>query len=151
MQPTVSQHTHPTDASCIFCKILAGAIPCHKFYEDDTVLAFLDIGPVVSGHALVIPRAHHKNVFDIPAETFARVSRRLPDLARAVTTAAGAPACHILLNNGAQAMQSVFHLHYHIIPRRDGDRFFVPWNPEKLDAAVAARLIDKIQAALTPS
>ncbi len=133
------------DPDCIFCKIVAGQIPCHKIYEDDTLVSFLDIGPLVPGHALVIPKSHYRNIFDIPPELFARISAQLPALACAVTTAVEAPACHILLNNGSQAMQSVLHLHYHIIPRKNGDRFFIPWRPGSLDTATALKLVSEIK------
>lgn len=133
------------DPDCIFCKIVAGRIPCHKIHEDDAIVSFLDSGPLVSGHALVIPKSHYQNVFDVPPELFARISAQLPALARAVTAAVEAPACHILLNNGPQAMQSVLHLHYHIIPRKNGDRFFIPWRPGSLDTATARQLVCEIK------
>ncbi len=133
------------DASCIFCRIAAGKIPCHKIYEDQLILCFLDIGPVVTGHTLVIPKQHVGNIFDMPPELGAQIARRLPGLARAVCAAVDAPACHILQNNGAQAMQSVGHAHYHILPRKSGDGFFVPWNPGQLDVPFAKSLIVRIQ------
>ncbi len=137
-----------TEPSCLFCRIASGEIPCYRVYEDDCVLAFLDIGPVVAGHVLVIPKSHYKNIFDIPAQAIAEVSARLPRLAGAVAAATGSPACHILLNSGPEAMQSVFHLHYHIIPRRDGDTFFVPWKAMRLDSRAAEPLISAIRGAL---
>lgn len=147
-QTAASPPSQLSDPSCIFCRIIGGEIPCHRVYEDDCVLALLDIGPVVAGHVLVIPKSHYKNIFDIPAQVIAEVSARLPRLARAVTAATGSPACHILINNGAEAMQSVFHLHYHIIPRQDGDTFFVPWKTTRLDPRKAESLIDAIGAAM---
>src|SRR3954451_24697781 len=105
------------DPNCIFCKIIAGQIPCYKVYEDDAVLAFLDIGPLVRGHTLVIPKEHHATIMSAPPEVMAAISGRLPKIARAVLSATGTRACHLLVNNGADAMQSVDHLHYHIIPR----------------------------------
>ena len=121
------------DANCIFCKIIAGQIPCVKVYEDETVLSFLDVGPLVEGHTLVIPKAHHATVMEIPPEVLAAVNARIPKIARAVLAATGAKACHVLVNNGAEAMQSVGHLHYHILPRRAGDTFRIPWPAGKLD------------------
>src|SRR5271154_548624 len=106
-----------TDPNCIFCKIAAGQIPCFKVYEDDTVLAFLDVGPLVKGHTLVIPKAHHANVMETPPELLAAINERIPKIARAVLAATGVKACHLLVNNGSEAMQSVNHLHYHILPR----------------------------------
>ena len=108
---------HPVDPNCVFCKIVAGQIPCFKVYEDDVVLAFLDVGPIVNGHTLVIPKAHFAAVMDAPAGLLGAVSERLPKIAQAVLAATGMKACHILVNNGTDAMQSVPHLHYHILPR----------------------------------
>ncbi|HVX87102.1 MAG TPA: HIT family protein [Phycisphaerae bacterium] len=139
---------HPTDPGCIFCKIVAGQIPSFKVYEDDTVFAFLDIGPLVRGHTLVVPKAHHATVMEAPPEVLAGVNARMPRLARAVLAATGASACHVLVNNGPEAMQSVSHLHYHIIPRREGDRFSIPWNPQSLDKAEAPALVSAMERAL---
>ena len=138
----------PHDPSCIFCRIVAGEIPCFKIFEDQDFLSFLDVGPVAVGHTLIIPKAHYKNVFDIPSDLLAALGSRLPVLARAVVAAVDAPACHILLNNGSEAMQSVFHLHYHIIPRKNGDAFHVPWHPNKLESGNGNQLMAKIKAAL---
>jgi histidine triad (HIT) family protein len=133
---------------CIFCKIAAGEIPCFKVYEDDLVLSFLDIGPVVAGHTLVIPKRHYRNLLDVPAEALSGISRRLPMLARAVISVVQAPACHLLLNNGVEAMQSVQHLHYHILPRRQGDGFGVPWPAGRLEATTARQMAAEIAAAV---
>ncbi len=133
-------------AGCIFCRIIAGEIPCYKIFEDQNILCFLDIGPVVTGHTLVIPKRHFRNIFDMPPEAAAGLSGQLPALARAVCAAVAAPACHILLNNGIEAMQSVHHAHCHIIPRKNGDGFFVPWNPGKLEPWEAQQLINQIQS-----
>jgi histidine triad (HIT) family protein len=139
----MSEASSPLD--CIFCRIIAGDIPCCKIFENEDILCFLDIGPVVAGHTLVIPKRHFRNVFDMPADIGAILGSQLPRLARAVCAAVAAPACHILLNNGIEAMQSVHHAHYHIIPRQTGDGFFVPWNPGKLELGEAKRLISAIQ------
>jgi histidine triad (HIT) family protein len=137
-----------TDPTCIFCKIAAGQIPSFKVYEDDIVLAFLDVGPLVRGHTLVIPRQHHATVMEIPPETLGAINERIPRLARAVLAATGAPACHVLVNNGTEAMQSVAHLHYHIIPRQAGDQFRIPWNSGTLDKNQAQDLTQAIREKL---
>ena len=98
------------DPNCVFCKIAAGQIPCLKVFEDEAVLAFLDIGPLVPGHTLVIPKSHHATIMDAPPEVLGAISQRLGAISRAVLSAAGANACHVLVNNGATAMQSVNHL-----------------------------------------
>jgi histidine triad (HIT) family protein len=129
-----------SDPACIFCKIIAGTIPCAKVYEDDTVLAFLDIGPLVRGHTLVIPKDHVATVMTAPDSLMAALGMRLPKISRAVLAATGASSCHVLLNNGPQALQSVPHLHYHILPRTPGDSFHIPWNAGNLDKHAAAQL-----------
>ena len=137
-------------SDCLFCKIIAGQIPCLKVYEDDTVLSFLDIGPLVPGHTLVIPKSHHTNVLDIPPELLGKVNERLPKIAKAVLAVTGAQACHILVNNGPDAMQSVGHLHYHIIPRIPGDSFRIPWNTSNLDKTAGAAMAQAIGRKITP-
>ncbi|HVT80743.1 MAG TPA: HIT family protein [Phycisphaerae bacterium] len=138
----------PSDPNCIFCKIIAGQIPCAKVYEDEMVLAFLDIGPLVRGHTLVIPKSHHATVMDIPPETLAAVATRLPKITKAVLSATGAPACHVLTNNGSEAMQSVHHLHFHILPRGTGEAFRMPWPSGKLDSGEAKTLAGAITSAI---
>ena len=128
------------EPNCIFCKIIAGQIPCMKVYEDDVVLAFLDIGPLVRGHTLVIPREHHATVMETPPDLLAAVNYRMPKIARAVLAATGAKACHVLANNGAEAQQSVSHLHYHILPRESGDSFGIPWKAGTLEKQTGAAL-----------
>ena len=143
--PVLAAH----DPSCIFCRIVAGQIPCHKVYEDDLVLCFLDIGPIVDGHTLVIPKQHYRSVMETPPEVAAALAARLPELSRAVLEATGRSACHVLANNGAAAQQTVQHLHVHILPRCDGDGYHLPWPAGKLDAGEAAALKGRIVAALS--
>lgn len=140
----------PTDPNCLFCKIIDGQIPSFKVFEDDAVFAFLDIGPLTNGHTLVIPKAHHPTVMSIPPETLAAATARLPMLSKAVLAATGAPACHILINNGEHALQSVHHLHIHIIPRTADDTFTIPWKTIPLDKSSAPALLQKIQSHLAP-
>ena len=136
----------PADPACIFCKIAAGQIPCFKVYEDEVVLAFLDIGPLVTGHTLVIPKSHHPNIMETPPETLAAISLRIPKIASAVLAQTGAKACHVLVNNGSDALQSVFHLHYHILPRSPGDSFRIPWNAGTLEKSAGAALAQAIHS-----
>jgi histidine triad (HIT) family protein len=142
----------PADPSCIFCRIIAGDIPCLKVYEDDAVLAFLDIGPLVPGHTLVIPKAHCATIMEAPPETLAAIGERLPKISKAVIAAVGASACHLLVNNGSEAMQSVHHLHFHILPRGVGESFQMPWPAGKLDKEAGLQLAKTItQKMLQPS
>lgn len=110
----------PIDPACIFCKIVAGDIPCHKLWEDDRALAFLDVGPLSEGHALVIPKQHYETLDEVPAETAAAIGAALPALARAIAQATGMTAYNILQNNGTEAGQEVPHVHFHLIPRQPG-------------------------------
>ena len=102
---------------CIFCAIAAGEIPCFKVYEDDLVLAYLDINPFSEGHTLVIPKNHTSGLLDTPDETLARVLAAVKKIAAHLKTALPCDGFNILQNNGAAAGQTVSHLHFHIVPR----------------------------------
>lgn len=131
----------------IFSKILRGEIPCHKVYEDDHVLAFLDINPIAHGHTLVIPKEPAETVDKLSDDAAAAIGRVLPRISRAVLQATGATQFNILQNNGPMAHQAVFHVHFHIIPKHDdATGLGIGWNPGKLAngadlaRAVAAKL-----------
>lgn len=112
---------------CIFCKIVAGEIPCTKIYEDEVSLAFMDIGPISDGHTLVIPKQHFDRLHDCPPELLGQVSHCLGRIARAVVAATDADGYNVLCNNGRAAGQLVEHMHFHIIPRKTGDGVFNRW------------------------
>ena len=112
---------------CIFCKMVAGQIPVTKIYEDEVVLAFLDIGPVSDGHTLVIPTRHVEKLHDCPPELLGQVGSRLGKIAKAVAAGMNSDGYNILCNNGRAAGQIVEHLHFHIIPRNTGDGLFNRW------------------------
>ncbi len=112
---------------CVFCKMVAGQIPVTKIYEDEVVLAFLDIGPVSDGHTLVIPKQHFERLHDCPAELLSRVTSNLGRIAKAVASAMDSEGYNLLCNNGRAAGQLVEHLHFHIIPRNTGDGVFNRW------------------------
>ena len=103
--------------NCIFCKIISGEIPSSKVYEDDKVLAFLDISQATKGHTLVIPKEHVRNILEMSAETAETVFSRVPKIARAVQKATKAIGMNILNNNEEVAGQTVFHTHVHLVPR----------------------------------
>ncbi|MCA9706426.1 MAG: HIT family protein [Myxococcales bacterium] len=132
----------------IFDKILDGAIPCHKVYEDDHVLAFLDIAPLSEGHTLVIPKERKAYLHELSDEQAAALGRVLPRLARAVMNATGATAYNILQNNGAAAHQAVFHVHFHIIPRHGERGLGIGWSTTSLDQAAAPALARRIADAV---
>ena len=112
---------------CIFCKMVAGQVPVAKIYEDEIVLAFLDIGPISDGHALVIPRQHFEKLQDCPPELLGEVGSRLGRIAGAVARAMRSDGYNLLCNNGRAAGQLVEHVHFHIIPRSTGDGVFDRW------------------------
>jgi len=108
-------------ADCIFCKIVKGEIPSAKVYEDDDMLAFLDINPVSPGHTLVIPKHHCELATDLPVEQMVVVARVLPMVCRAVVKATHAEGFNIFQSNGRCAGQEIMHVHFHVIARRTGD------------------------------
>lgn len=132
----------------IFDKILAGEIPCHRVYEDERVLAFLDIGPLAQGHTLVIPKERAATLDRLSDESAAAIGRVLPRLARAVMAATGAEAYNVLQNNGVEAHQAVMHVHFHIIPRMGDRGLGIGWNADSLDSGEGQRLADAIRGHL---
>ena len=136
-------------AETIFTKILSGELPCHKVYEDDAVLAFLDINPLSAGHTLVIPKEPAATLDRLSAESAAAIGRVLPGIARAVMKATGATAYNILQNNGSAAHQEVMHVHFHIIPKEpDGAGLGVGWKPRGSDGDTLSRLAGDIRSHL---
>ncbi len=138
----------------IFTKIIRGEIPCHKVYEDQHVLAFLDIMPLSTGHTLVIPKEPAETLDQLSDDSAAAVGRVLPRICRAVMKATGCSQFNLLQNNGPRAHQAVFHVHFHIIPKPDTDAggggLGVRWPAGKLDAAHGAELAKKIAGAMEP-
>ena len=127
---------------CVFCAIAAGEIPCFKVFEDDFALAYLDINPFSEGHTLVIPKAHTTGLLDTPEETLAALLARVKKVAAHLKTALGCDGFHILRNNGAAAGQTVGHIHFHIVPRRNGDPIEFANRPGDMEhlKALAARI-----------
>src|SRR5580704_7189115 len=104
-------------AQTVFSKILSGQIPCHKIYEDDQILAFLDINPLSLGHTLVIPKEAAETLDQLSDEAAAALGRVLPRLCRAVVAVTGVREYNVLENNGSTAHQAIAHVHFHIIPK----------------------------------
>lgn len=121
-------------SDCIFCRIVAGELPAHKVYEDDRVLAFLDIGPIVKGHTLVIPKEHYERITDTPDPVVAEVMRVVRRVAVALTAGLGADGLNVTQANGKEAGQVVPHIHFHVIPRFAGDGHRWNWSPKKYDS-----------------
>jgi histidine triad (HIT) family protein len=132
----------------IFDKILAGDIPSYKVYEDDQVLAFLDIGPLSAGHTLVIPKERKAYLHQLSDESAAAIGRVLPRICRAVMRATGATDYNILQNNGAPAHQVVMHVHFHVIPKFGREGLGILWPATQLAEGTARELLDKMRKAL---
>lgn len=130
-------------ADTVFGKILRGEIPCHKVFEDERVLAFLDVNPISRGHVLVIPKEPAVTLDALTDDAAAAVGRVLPRIARAVLAATGAHAYNVLQNNGPLAHQAVMHVHFHIIPKyEDGSGLGIEWPAAPLaDGATLAAAI----------
>jgi histidine triad (HIT) family protein len=115
------------DPHCIFCKIVAGEIPSTGLLETDHAVAFLDINPVNRGHALIVPRAHHATLSDLPDDLSAHAGSLLPRLCRAIKAVTGADGLNVIVNHGAVAGQTIDHVHWHVIPRFRDDPVNWPW------------------------
>ncbi|MBV1703829.1 MAG: HIT domain-containing protein [Hyphomicrobiales bacterium] len=135
------------DPANIFARILRGEIPCHRIYEDEAALAFMDVMPRVEGHALVIPKAASRNLLDAQASTVAAMAPALTKVARAVKAATGAQGLLIEQYNEPAAGQSVYHLHFHVLPRHEGQAL-KPHAAEMADPAGLAAMARRIAVAI---
>ena len=122
-----------TDPNCLFCKIVAGEIPSVQIAEDDRTLAFMDISPATRGHALVIPKAHAQDLLALPPEDLAACALTAQRVAARAKDVLGADGVNLLNSCGADAWQTVFHFHVHVIPRYAGDPLRLPWIPSDGD------------------
>ena len=121
-------------ADCIFCKIVAGQIPSTRVYEDADTLAFMDIGPVVKGHTLVIPKQHHDPITCTPPDILQKVILTVQKVASALMDSLGAAGVNISQANGKVAGQIVPHIHFHVIPRFADDGHSLNWLPRKYES-----------------
>jgi histidine triad (HIT) family protein len=135
--------------SSIFTMIIEGEIPCHKIYEDDLVFAFLDINPFSPGHTLVVPKEATRTLDKLSDESAEALGRVLPRISRAIMRATGAEEFNVIQNNGPNAFQSVFHVHYHIIPKmEDGRGLSFPFKSTPIDHEEAAIMASTIRELL---
>ena len=114
---------------CLFCRIVAGELPSTRVYEDDRVIAIMDIFPATRGHVLVIPRAHATDMHEVSERRPGGGCRRRQAAGGPAVRGLGADGVTIMQSNGAAAWQTVFHYHVHVIPRYDGDPLVLPWRP----------------------
>ena len=117
------------DNNCIFCKIAAGEIPSKTIYEDDKFRVILDLGPATKGHALILPKNHYANLYELPEETAGDVMKLAKKMATIMTEKLGCQGFNLMQNNGETAGQTVFHFHMHLIPRYENDGQEINWKP----------------------
>ena len=133
---------------CLFCRIVSGDIPSVKVYEDDHVIGIMDINPLTEGHLLVLPRKHAENLFDIDDALAADTMRAASRIAKRVKVALGIEAMTLIQASGALADQELFHLHLHLIPRRQGDNVPIGWKPAPGDMDTIRATGERIAAAM---
>lgn len=117
------------EKDCIFCKIANGEIPAATIYENSDVRVILDVAPASRGHALILPKEHFKDLFDIDAVTAGKIFSMATEVARAMKSVLHCDGLNVVQNNGTVAGQTVFHFHLHLIPRYEGDGVNIGWNP----------------------
>ncbi len=137
------------DDQSIFSMIIEGEIPCHKVYEDDFVFAFLDINPFSPGHTLVVPKESTRTLDKLSDESAEALGRVLPRISRAILRVTGAEEFNVIQNNGPNAFQSVFHVHFHIIPKmKDGRGLTFPFKSSPIDHEEAEKMAKSIRELL---
>ena len=120
------------DTNCIFCKIANGEIPSKTLYEDDNFRVILDLGPATKGHALILPKEHYANLYELPEETAGEVMKLAKRMADRMKERLGCEGLNLVQNNGDLAGQTVFHFHMHMIPRYQADGQKIGWKPGEL-------------------
>ena len=137
-------------ADTVFGRIIRGEIPCHRVYEDEYVLAFLDINPLSRGHTLVVPKEAAETMDELSDDSAAALGRVLPRLCRAVIRATGVAQYNLLENNGTLAHQAIAHVHFHIIPKPNArEGLGIGWPQQSLDTKSGAELAATIREALS--
>lgn len=117
------------EANCIFCKIANGEVPSKTLYEDDHFRVILDLGPATKGHALILPKEHYANLYDLPEELAGEAMKLAKKMAVRITERLGCEGFNLIQNNGDMAGQTVFHFHMHMIPRYQADGQKIGWKP----------------------
>lgn len=133
------------DKDCIFCKIANGEIPSATIYENSDFRVILDVSPANRGHALIIPKEHFKDIFDIDAVTAGKLFSLATEVARAMKSVLHCDGLNIVQNNGLIAGQTVFHFHLHLIPRYEGDGIKLTWEQHESDSADLQELAREIR------
>ena len=133
------------DENCIFCKIAAGEIPSATLYEDNDFRVILDLGPASKGHALILPKEHYRNLYDIDDETLAKAALLAKKMVKKLTDVLGCDGYNIVQNNEPCAGQTVFHFHMHLIPRYEGDKVGLGWHMGELTDEVKEEILGKMK------
>ena len=132
---------------CIFCKIAAGDIPAATLFEDEDFRVILDLGPASKGHALILPKAHYANLYEMPDELAGKAMILAKKMVTVLTKALDCDGFNVVQNNGESAGQTVFHFHMHLIPRYEGDQVGLTWTPGTLEADVKEEILQKVKSA----
>lgn len=135
--------------NCIFCKIANGEIPAATLYEDENFRVILDLGPASKGHALILPKTHAANIYELSDEMAAKAMILAKKMATAMTAALKCDGFNIVQNNGECAGQTVFHFHMHLIPRYKGDQVGITWKPGELSDADKEEILLKVKEQLS--
>ena len=135
--------------NCIFCKIANGEIPAATLYEDENFRVILDLGPASKGHALILPKSHAANIYELSDEMAAKAMILAKKMATAMTAALKCDGFNIVQNNGECAGQTVFHFHMHLIPRYKGDQVGTTWHPGELSDADKEEILLKVKEQLS--
>ena len=133
-----------TDKECIFCKIAGGEIPSSTVYEDEDFRVILDLGPATKGHALILPKNHFANLFELDDATAQKAILVAKKMAGKMKTALGADGFNLVQNNNEVAGQTVFHFHMHLIPRYENDQVGLTWTPGTLTEEVKEEILAKL-------
>lgn len=133
------------DENCIFCKIAAGEIPSATLYEDEDFRVILDLGPASKGHALILPKEHYANLYELDDELAAKVLVLAKKMTNVLKDILGCDGYNILQNNGEVAGQTVFHFHMHLIPRYEGDDVTIGWKSGTLTEEFKEQLLSELQ------
>jgi len=134
-----------TGEDCIFCKIVAGELPAEKVAEDEHTIAFMDLNPWTRGHALVIPRNHSRNLYDVDPEDLRHAVVAAKRLAERLRDRLGCDGVNLLNSFEPAAWQTVFHLHLHVIPRYEGDPLRLPGQPQRPEEGELARVAAELR------
>ena len=130
--------------NCIFCKIANGQIPSKTIYEDGEFRVILDLGPATKGHALILPKDHYANLYELPDEKAASVIKLAKKMATKMTSALSCDGFNLVQNNGEAAGQTVFHYHMHLIPRYENDGQRILWNPTSPSQEELAKTLETL-------